>query len=310
MTMSRAGWIAGAVASAGFVPLRAAAQGSPLRIAITANDASAEPLYAQELGLFGKEKLDASIVQLANGGAIVSGLVSGAIDVGISNVISAVTAFKNGIPLRIVAVSSIYDGSAPQLALLVPKQSPISTAKDLEGKTIATNPIRGSGDLALTAWMQLRGADPATVKWIEMPLASMGGALAQGRIDAATVTEPFIALNRSATRLIAEPYSAIAPRFATIAFVAMEEWARSHADVVGRFRAVMRETAIWANANQSKSGAILAKYAKIDPQLVAVMSRVKYGEGVSAADIQPNIDVAAKYKRIAAGFSAEDMIYR
>src|ERR1700760_3781193 len=121
--MKRRGWIAGMTAAV-LTPAAARAQTNGLRIAITADDSSAQPIYARELGFFKKAGIDADVGPLANGGAILSAAVSGAIDIGISNVVSAVAAFRNGIPICIVAEASIYDGSVPQLALLVAKNSP------------------------------------------------------------------------------------------------------------------------------------------------------------------------------------------
>lgn len=308
--MNRRSLLAGGAAVFGVSTLPAAAQTSAIRIALAANDAAAEPFYAKELGFFAGAGIDANIMVMANGGASVSGLVAGAIDVAATNVVSAVTAFKKGLPLKIVAGASVYDGTVPQNAILVPKSSSIKTAKDLEGKTVATNPIRGIGDLATNSWMLKRGADPSTVKWIEMPLAEMGTAMAQGRIDAATVTEPFIALNRSTTRMIGAPYSAIAPRFITVAWITSDQWGTAHPELVQRFAAVMRQTAIWANKNQARSGAILAANSKLNQQIVSEMGRVKYAERFTAAEIQPNIDLAARYKLIDAAFPAQDMIYQ
>lgn len=298
-----------AALAAASLPGRVAAQANVVRISTAANDAGAEPFYAKELGYFVAGGLDATVGLLANGSATLSGIVSGSIDIGTANVVSAVTAFKKGLPLRIVAGASMYDGTVPQLALLVPKTSPVNTAKDLEGKTIATNPIRGIGDLATNLWMQKRNADPTSVRWIEMPLAEMGPAMVSGRIDGATVSEPFIAANRATTRIIGAPFSAMAPRFITIAFFATEPWARAHPDLVGRFADVMRQTARWANANPRRSGEILAASSKLDPQLVNEMGRVRYAESLSASDIQPNIDLAARYKLIDAPFAAQDMIF-
>jgi NitT/TauT family transport system substrate-binding protein len=305
--MNRRGVLVAAAAAA--LPRRALAQSNVLRISTAANDAGAEPFYARELGFFTAAGLDASVGLLANGGATLSGIVAGAIDIGTANVVSAVTAFKKGLPLRIVAGASMYDGSVPQLAILVPKTSALNAAKDLEGKTIATNPIRGVGDLATELWMQKRNADPATVRWIEMALAEMGPAMQQGRIDAATVSEPFIAANRTTTRIIGAPYSAMAPRFITIAFFANDSWARAHPDLVQKFADVMRQTARWANENPRRSGTILAASSKLDPQVVSEMGRVRYAEGVTPAEIQPNIDLAARYKLIDAAFPAQEMIY-
>lgn len=292
-------------------PLRAFAQKSnPLRVAISTDDAAAEPLYAQELGYFKAAGLDVDLQVLANGGEILSSIASGALDIGSANLLSAVTAFKKGMPLRIVAPASMYDGSVPQVALLVPTASPIRRAKDLEGKTIATNPIRGISSISVEMWMKKNGADPSMVKWVEMPRGAMAPALQQGHVDAATMTEPFIAINKATTRILAAPYSAISPRFLTVVFSATDQWSQANPDLVRNFAGVMKRTAAWANKNQAASGAFLAARAKMEPALVGQMARVKYAEDLVAAELQPCIDLAAAAKLIDAPFPAQDMIYR
>jgi NitT/TauT family transport system substrate-binding protein len=221
-----------------------------------------------------------------------------------------VTAFKKGMPLRIVAPASVYDGSVPQVALVVPTASPIRRAKDLEGKTIATNPIRGISSISVEMWMKKNGADPATLKFVEIPRGAMAPALQQGHVDAATLTEPFLALNKATTRILAAPYSAVSPRFLTVVFSATDQWSQANPDLVRSFAAVMKRTAAWANANPAQSGAYLAARAKIDPALVSAMTRVKYEENLVAAEVQPCIDLAVAGKLIDASFPAQDMIYR
>lgn len=310
--LTRGTFLAAGLAAGAALPLPARAQqhALPLQIGITADDASAEPLYAKEMNFFREGGLDADVDVLANGAAIISAVVGGAYDIGSSNVVSVVTGYQKGLPLRIIAPASVYDGTVPQAALVVPNGSPIRTAKDLEGKTIATNQIRGVSSLSMIAWMRKHGADASTIKWIEMSRGDMGGGLAKGRFDAAMLTEPFIAVNRKLVRLLGAPYSAVASRWDTVAFFTTEAFAKANPEKVARFAAVIHRTALWANANQAKSGAILAKYSKIDGDLIRQMSRVKYGTILLAADVQPCVDVAVEAKLIDAPFSASQLIYQ
>ena len=89
------------------------------------------------------------------------------------------------------------------------------------------------------------------------------------------------------------------------------KWAAAHADAVHPFAAAMHETALWANqkGNRAKSGEILAKYTKIDPQTIATMERAQFAETLTAALIQPAIDVSAKYGAFTA-FPADRLVYR
>ncbi len=310
--MKRRELLAGSAAAVAYAyPRIARAQSTPiaLNVALTANDSAAQVLYAKELGFFDQAGLSVTLQLVGNGNVIAAGLVAGSIDFGNSNVLSVVTGFARGVPLTIVAPASIYDGKVPQLSVLVPKTSNIQAAKDLAGKVIAANPLRSIADSATKAWIEKAGTDSSTVRWIEMPYAEMGAALAQGRIDAAAVTEPFTTLDRETTRTLGWPYSAIAPTFMTVGWIASAPWAKANPEAVRRFQNVMRQSARWANAHHAQSGSILAGYAKIDPSVIGLMARVPYGESLRASLVQPNIDLAVKYKLIETSFSAQQLIY-
>src|ERR1700757_1214564 len=104
---------------------------------------------------------------------------------------------------------------SPAALMVVPKNSPLRTAKDLEGKTIGLPGLGDQLQSAMMIWLQKNGADPARVKFVEVnPPTVMLGALAQGRIDAATPPEPIMTQSlQNDARIFGDPFSAVAPRF-------------------------------------------------------------------------------------------------
>lgn len=70
----------------------------------------------------------------------------------------------------------------------------------------------------------------------------------------------------------------------------------------------MRETAIWANKNHDRSAEILVKVARVDPDVVRAAVRAEYGERLIPAQLQPLINVTAKYGGLAA-FPAAEICY-
>ncbi|MGH7715387.1 MAG: hypothetical protein ACREML_05245, partial [Vulcanimicrobiaceae bacterium] len=52
----------------------------------------------------------------------------------------------------------------------------------------------------------------------------------------------------------------------------------------------------------------VAQNAKLDEKLVARMARITFGDYLRPSEIQPLIDVAAKYNVIAKPFEARDLI--
>jgi NitT/TauT family transport system substrate-binding protein len=281
---------------------------TPLSIATVASDPLALPLYAQQLGYFTKAGFDATINDTMNGAAVTSAVASGAIDIGGSNLSTLVLAFKKGVPITVIAPAGIYNANSPVMGIVVPKNSPIATAKDLEGKTVAVSPLRSISEFGPSVWVDKNGGDSSKIKYVELPFGEMEAAMLQGRVAAAVFTEPYISESKATSRLLGFPYAAIAPTFLTSAFFASNAFVKAHRDIVDRYAAVIRQTAAWANKNQAQSGAILAAMAKLEPSIVAKMSRVVYADTLTAAMVQPNIDLLAQFKVIDR-FDGKDMIY-
>ena len=267
-------------------------------------------IYAYDLGFFDKQGLDVTLQPLGNGGAIAAGVASGSIDFGVGNVISIESAHTKGVPLTIVAPGAANINSAPSNVLIVAKNSPLQKASDLNGKIIATNPLRGIGDLMTSAWMDKNGGDSSTVKFIEIPFPQAESVVTQGRADASLSVEPFITQAKGDTRVLANTFGVLGDNYLITAFFAAAPWAQAHPGIVAKFAAAIREAGDWANKNPAKSADILAKYGKLDPDFVRTTIRARYSMTLTPGQLQPTIDTAAKYKFIDNGFPAQELIFQ
>lgn len=293
-------------------PTRVASQtATVVRISTNPIDSGAQVFYAKELGLFAKAGLDAQIQPGANGAAIAAAVASNAIDVGYADLGSLAKARSRGVLFSIIAPAAMWESSAPVNMLMVAKSSPIRTAKDLSGKTIAVPGLGTSAEFAVHAWLDANGGDSTSAKYLELSYAAMPAALEAGRVDAAHVAEPFIAVAKQNARVIASADDALGKEYLRTVWFTTTAWAKEHPELVARFASVMRETATWANdrRNQAKSAAILVQYTKIDPAVVATMTRVRYGESLSASLLQPEIDANARYGGFAP-FPASELLYK
>lgn len=293
----------------GAAPLAASAQApAVLRIGVSATEISAEVYYAKELGYFAQAGIDADIEPMQNTGFTSAAVSSGAIDLGYATLETLASAHQKNVPLVVVAPAAEYDSPATRgiAAIVVPTDSPVKRAKDLNGRTIAAVSLSA---VAPRAWVDSNGGDASTLKFVEMPFPAMATALAAGRIDAAFIAEPFLVDARKRGRILGYAYDGIGKHFLLGVFFAAPQWANDHADVVRRFSGVIQQTAVWANKNQTRSGEILAKYTKISLATIAAMARVRYAETLTAALMQPAIDANAKYGGYAT-FPAQELIYK
>jgi NitT/TauT family transport system substrate-binding protein len=277
-----------------------------LRVATTPIDIGAEVLWARDLGFFKKAGLDVDVQLINNGAAIASAVSGGAVDVAQGNLVTLATAHERGLPFVLIAPAGMYSSASPTTQMVVAKNSPLKTAKDLNGKTIGVSGLQNITQIAAVDWMTQNGGDPSTVHWIELPFPQMEAAVAAGRVQAAVIAEPFLsdALDKE-TRAFAPIYDAIGTRFLIGAWFTTDAWAKAHPDVVKRFADVIEETAKWANGHHAESATILSKYTKapIKPNI----KRASFAERLTASEIQPMIDATAKAKVLKSAFPANEL---
>jgi NitT/TauT family transport system substrate-binding protein len=293
-------------------PVRAQTPAQHLNIALVPSDTAAQVYYAVDLGLFSRAGILAEIVPMNSGPAIAAGVASGALDIGFSNFVSLSSAHERGLPFTMVAPANLSITGAPTVGILsVTKTSPVRSGKDLNGKTVAVDGLNTVAMLGVRNWIDSTGGDSASVKFVELSFGEMPEALKTGRVDAASMNltaDPQLGQAADPLRMLAPVFDALAPKFTFSAWFSTKEWVNAHPDVAKKFAAVMRESAIWANAHHKESAAILAKYLKQSPAQIEGVTRVVYGTDFSPQLIQPSIDLAAKYGSIKKTFPATEFI--
>jgi NitT/TauT family transport system substrate-binding protein len=309
--MKRLDVIAGIAGSAAlsFAPRRVAAAGTPIRIALLPIDTDSLPYYAQDLGYFQAAGIDSQIQVIQAGSSVITAIVGGSIDIGFTNPISLAAAVQHGIPIVAIAAAAVYEAhEVPTAAIVVPNNSTLKTAKDLNGKTMACSGLKTLGQWAPAVWIDKNGGDSSQVKFAEMPFPDMPLALAQGRVDCAFPAEPFITQAKDVSRVFADAFAAVGPRFSLGIWVTSKQWADAHRDLVAAFAQVMGKTAAWSNQHHAESAGILAKYIKLDSSVAAKMARVRNAPRLVASDMQPVIDLATRYGTLPAPAMSADML--
>jgi NitT/TauT family transport system substrate-binding protein len=284
---------------------------APLTIHVGAlpSEVAGELFYGVDMGFFKKAGLDVDIQYFNNGGAIAAAVASGALDLGLSDLMSVINAHSRGLPFVYAAPGLLTTLKAPTFGILVPPNSTIHDAKDLNGKSMAVSGLKNIAQISAAAWVDANGGDSKTVRFIEVPFPSLVPALAQGTIDSSVANEPWMTLaTDKGNRLIFMEKGALSPAFLLSGWVTTRDWTQKNPDALARFVTAIREIAIWANKNPQASAPILAKYTKIDSAVIGRMHRGQFAERFEPGYVQPVIDAAAKYGVIAAGFPASAII--
>jgi NitT/TauT family transport system substrate-binding protein len=217
---------------------------------------------------------------------------------------------QRGLAVHFIAPGALWVTPKGTAELVVAKDAAIHVAADFAGKTIAVTSLADLSYFGTRAWLVKNGVDANTVKFVEIPFPAMGAAVAEHRVDGAMIAEPYLTAAKDATRIVAPVDDAVAPRFLVSGWLASDAWIKTHADIATRFAAVMARTSAWANANPKASAAILARYAKISPDVAATMHRDDYATTLDPKLIQPPIDAVTKGATVTAPLvTANDLIW-
>jgi NitT/TauT family transport system substrate-binding protein len=308
--MRRAALLA-TLGAATLAPRAVRAQAAPLRIGVQLDDGSAPILWAQNAGLFAKAQLAVDIQKFTSGTAAAAAVAGGSLEIARSNPVALITAHVKDVPFQVIAPVDSYHSDHPDGGLLVLTSSKLATAKDFTGKTIAVSALGDFYTLAARAWLEKNGGDPESVKFVELPPPAIPAALDTGRIDGAPLVEPVLefALRTGKYRIAANVFDAISPRFVESLFFARIDWIAAHRDLVDRFIAVMREANTYVNAHENETLPLIASFMNLDPATIARMPRPERTPYVDPAEVQPIIEILARYKVIPKSFPAQEMIY-
>lgn len=272
---------------------------------------NAAMFVAMEKGFFKAEGLELETLPLAGGAPIINGVVSGDLQFGWTNVISLYQARTEGFDFKLLAGGATnVKASKESHTIQVAKSSPIKSARDLEGKTVAVNTLNNIVHLMAMAWIDKNGGSSSKVKFVEVPFPQMDATLNAGKVDAISVHEPFAtaAQEKSGTRVLAQPWGEVLPKFLIASWFASDKWLAKNKETGQAFvRAIGRGIdAIRADAEGSR--AAMVKWAGLNPDLAGKIGLPAFEKSISEKDLQSTIDLTVKYKLIPKALKAQEVI--
>lgn len=183
-------------------------------------------------------------------------LNSGSIDFGSTAGLAAVLSRANGNPIK-----GVYIYSRPEwTALVVAKDSPIRSVKDLKGRKVAatkgTDPF-----LFLLRSLHAEGLKKTDIEHVALQHADGRAALEQGKVDAWAGLDPLMAASEveAGSKLI---YRNVA--YNTYGFLNVsEKFARDHPEHVKKVVAAYEKARQWIIANPDETARIISEEAKL-----------------------------------------------
>jgi len=281
--------------SAGISVSPAAAQESSLiKVGAGLIEPQAEAYYAQEMGFFKKHGLNVQVQTLRNGAAIAAAVAGGELQIGISNAVGLAQAHARNLPFVVIALGGIHDSRFSKSGLVVALNSPLTNAKDLNGKVISVATLNSLDQLAASVLIDKSGGDSSTVKFIEFTPAAAVEAIVQGRITGANLEDPEFSagVGSKKIRTLGDGEDAIGKRWVETAWFTTSDWLAKNKDSARRFAAAIYDAGTWAMANPEKAAAVLQKVLNIKEE----RAEQRFATKTDLVELQRILDAAARYR--------------
>jgi NitT/TauT family transport system substrate-binding protein len=278
-----------------------------IHVGASSFEANAGAYYALENGFFKQVGLNVDVQPYNNGAAIAAAVAGGSLQIGVGNPLPLAIARERGLNFVIMAPGFLYDAATAPPNCVVAPNSPIHSAKDLEGTTIAVTGLQSLDPLGLLSWIDKNGGDSHKVKLIELPQTLMADAVADGRVAAAVMADPALTagITSGKVRGLSRCYSALGDHFFVAAWFSTRDWADKNPDVVRRFRIAIDRAGAWATRNPEAAAAVLRKYLRLNEERVHEV----HARSLDPAFVQPVIDAAVKYKVLDHPLDAREIMW-
>ena len=239
-----------------------------------------------------EQGVDVQWTEFPGGPQLLEGLNVGSIDFGVTGETPPVFAQAAGADLLYVA----YEPPAPTSeAILVPKDSPIKSVKDLKGKKVVLN--KGSNvHYLLVRALEDAGLKYSDIQTIFLPPADARAAFERGSADAWVIWDPYqAAAEQQLQARTLRDASGIADNHQF--YLATKPYAEQHPKVIEALIEEVRDVGEWAKANPEE---VTRQVAPILGLPVDITRTAVQRQGYGAQFLTP--DVVSAQQKIADSF--------
>ncbi|MBQ1041060.1 MULTISPECIES: ABC transporter substrate-binding protein [unclassified Micromonospora] len=243
------------------------------------------PIYlAQERGIFARHGLKVEVDTEASDLTSVPAVLAGKVDFATGDLTTLIVARSKGLDVKAVVPASASTGKAgaDYGALVVKGDSGITSAKQLEGRTVSVNILTNIAAAAAREAVRADGGDPAKVKLVEIPFPQAPAAVGTGRVDGAWVVEPFLSAAKAQGAVpVGWGFTDLAPDLTVSAWYAAGSYASKNAKTVTAFRDAVREAYAYARDHEDEVRAKIPTFTEIKPEVAAKITLTGLRDEVS-----------------------------
>ena len=171
---------------------------------------------------------------------------------------------EQGVPVRIV-----YLGHRDGSTIMVRKDLPAKSLRDLRGKTFGIPSKYSNQNLVIHKLMERQGVKPEEIDFVEMPPPDMPSALAAKAIDAYFIGEPHAAkAELDGSGYVLYHAKDIWPKFISCVLVVTEKLINEKPQVVRDLVRGIAESGEWAEQNRTQAATVAAPYFRQKEKLL------------------------------------------
>ncbi|MCO1659077.1 ABC transporter substrate-binding protein [Pseudonocardia humida] len=221
---------------------------------------------AMERGMFAERGLSVTVEPAASPIPVVASLVAEQAEFGFVTTPVLINANREGTPIKCVSpVDGQVSPDRDSSALVAAAGSGIDSLDDLSGRTVAVVQLASINLIGAKKLIEDAGA--TGTEYVAMPFPQMPQALADGRVDAAVITSPYVetALDAGAVTL-ANPSSQLFPTGTIYCYAATDRFLADNPELARAFQETMTEAITYAGQHEDEAKATLVEHLQLTPE--------------------------------------------
>lgn len=241
-----------------------------------------EGRFAEAGFTFGIEDLEIT----DSGAESVARLAAGRVDIAYATYPPFFLARAGGFDVKLISgASSAGPGSCVVVAL---PGSRVRSAHDLAGARVAVTARDTISELMVSSALAEAGVDHRDVEFVEVPFPRMAGLLADGEIDAAFLTEPYLSAARRDVGAVPlfDTATGATRNLPTAGFGTSAAFVERNPRTVAEFQRILAEATSAATADRSRIEPLLEDFADIDGETVERATLLTFQSALDARRLQ------------------------
>jgi NitT/TauT family transport system substrate-binding protein len=288
-----------ACSSSGKSPSKASTPGVPDKVtAEVIPIVDVAPIYlGVKQGFFTEQSIDLKLDTAAGGANIIPGVASGQYQFGFSNSPSVLIAQSNGVPIKAIAPGNATTGKAgADFSGLVVKDPSITSAKQLAGKKVAANTLKGIVELSIRELITRDGGDGTSANVVAIGFPDMVAALDNGQVDAIFAVEPTLSAAKAKGWHVIGDFATLDPAMTVALYFTSNQLAQQNPDLVSRFQKAIAKSLAYAGAHPDEVRDIVGTYTTVPAEVRAKMTLPAWPTTAPNSSLDTLANLIVKYK--------------